>query len=200
MGIHKRNDNNLIFSSHLNQQPAPLPAQESLVSSALQEKWSSDDSSEIDISAIADDIIQLKRSRRRSVSFSTDVKVHSIIHRHDMSHEEILNAWSNRQERKQSRTAIENTVYLMKTGVGYKLSDEDFVCPRGLEHFWEKGTEYDAVVKKSHKVALAMQRILRRSGATSPEMIARAYRKYTITSRRMAYQKAQDDRLAASST
>ena len=111
-----------------------------------------------------------------------------------MSRKEIQKTWINRYERRQSRTAINNTVYLMKTGVGYELTEEDHVCPRGLEHLYDElSIECDEEAKKSQKIALAMQRLLRRTGTTSPKMIARAYFKYTIRSRRIAYDKAIRD-------
>jgi hypothetical protein len=139
-----------------------------------------------------------KQQHERTVKISNAVEIHPVLHRRDMSRDEIQKTWINRYERRQTRTAIHNTLYLMKTGVGCKLSEDDHVCPRGLEHYLyrdEVSIDYDEEAKKSQQIALAMQRLLRRrTGTTSPEMIARAYSKYTIRSTRVAYEKAMRDR------
>jgi hypothetical protein len=131
----------------------------------------------------------------RSVSFSPYIDIHPIVHRLDMSTNEILDTWTNRMERKQSRLAIENTIFLMKSGVGMHLAEEDHFCARGLEHLYHGvPLGYEQEVKKSLLIVLAMQRILKRAGTNSPEMIARAYRKYTLRSRCAALRKAANDR------
>mmetsp|Transcript_29803 Transcript_29803/g.49419 ORF Transcript_29803/g.49419 Transcript_29803/m.49419 type:complete len:188 (+) Transcript_29803:184-747(+) len=155
-----------------------------------------DDSSLSDGSVFSEKTFYIPCCSRRSVSFSPVVEVHPTLHRQDMSAEEIQSVWVNRYERRETRKVADNTAYLMKSGVGCMLSDEDYFCPRGLEHLYEESTDYDLEVKKSKKIALAMQRVLRRAGANSPEMIARAYRKYTLRSRRNAYQKALGDQAA----
>lgn len=91
--------------------------------------------------------------------------------------------------------AIENTIFLMKSGVGTHLAEEDHFCARGLEHLYhEEPLDYDQEVKKSVQIALALQRVLKRAGTSSPEMIAKAYRKYTFRSRCLASRKAANDR------
>ena len=135
----------------------------------------------------------------RSVRFSPHVQIHPVLHRRDMSKDEIQRVWINRYERRQNRTVVESTIFLMETGVGIHLSEDDYFCPRGLEHLWKKSTTtYDETnVKASHKIALAMQRILRRVGASNPDLIAKVYRKYTLKSRTAAHKKALDDQVAA---
>ncbi|KAL3913379.1 MAG: hypothetical protein SGILL_006515 [Bacillariaceae sp.] len=82
----------------------------------------------------------------------------------------------------------------MKSEVGTQLGEEDHFCARGLEHLYhEEPSDYDREVKKSLQIALAMQRILKRAGTSSPEMIAKAYRKYTLRSRCLAFRKAAND-------
>jgi hypothetical protein len=140
------------------------------------------------------------KTKKRSVNFSDVVEIYPVLHRRDMSPDEVQNMWINRYERRQSRTEIRNTLYLMQTGVGYVLSDDDYVCSRGLEHLYEHPTEYDEEARKSQKIALAMQRVLRRARTTNPNMIARAYFKYTLRSRKVAYEKAIRDRKAVVSS
>lgn len=133
-------------------------------------------------------------ARCRSVRFASIDAIHPVIHRRDMSVQEIRDTWVHRLERRQSRIAIENTIFLMRSGVGAQLLEGDHFCSRGLEHLYhEASLDYDRQVKKSQKIALAMQRMLWRSGKQSPEMIAKAYRQFTIPSRRFAYVKAEID-------
>jgi hypothetical protein len=138
--------------------------------------------------------------RTRSVSFSPHIEVYPVLHRRDMSDDEIRRAWISRYERRQIRNALQSTIVLMKTEVGNHLSDDDCFCSRGLEHFCQqssKASGYEGEVRKSQKIALAMQRVLRRVGATNPDMIAKAYRHYTLKSRSVAYRKALDDQAAS---
>jgi hypothetical protein len=129
-----------------------------------------------------------------TVRFSSTVNIHPILHRRDMTSKEVRDAWVTRWERSQIKNVANNTVYLMKTGVGCHLTPDDYFCPRGLEHLWDQMSVHSKEeAYKSHKIALAMQRLLRRSGSDSPQMIARAYRKYTLKSRRLAYQRGLDD-------
>ena len=114
-----------------------------------------------------------------------------------MKPEEILDSWPSRIERRQSRLAIENTIFLMKSGVGSQLVEEDHFCARGLEHFlYDEQPLQDNCkdeAKKSVQMALAMQRILKRVGTSNPNMIAKANRKYTLRSRSLAFRKAAND-------
>jgi hypothetical protein len=139
-------------------------------------------------------------SHNRTVQFSAEIEVYPVLHRRDMSDDEIQNAWLSRHERRQNRTDLHSTIFLLKTGLETQLSDDDSFCARGLEHLCSEKTAtcgYDlAEAKKSQKIALAMQRILRRVGATNPDMIAKAYRQYTLRSRSVAYRKALDDQAA----
>ena len=139
---------------------------------------------------------QSTANHSRTVSFSDCVETHHILHRLDMKPEEILAAWPSRIERRQSRLAIENTIFLMKSGVGRQLVDGDHFCARGLEHLYHEGIVdgNQDEVKKSLQIALAMQRVLKRVGTSSPHMIAKAYRKYTLRSRCSALRKATSDR------
>ena len=129
-----------------------------------------------------------------SVKFSSQVEICPILHRRDMSEEEISKTWMTRYDVKESRQVVNNTVFLMKTGAGKHLTEEDYFCSRGLEHIVDECRAER--IKKSLKIALAMQRVLRRNGARSPEMIARAYKAYTFKSQRAAYRKALCDRAA----
>lgn len=133
-------------------------------------------------------------SNARTVKFSALVKIRPIIHRRDMSTDEINSAWMNRYDKRETRKVIDSTIFLMKTGAGAMLTEDDYFCSRGLEHL----VDYTRTerIKTSLKITLAMQRVLRRSGAHSPEMIARAYRAYAFKSQRAAYRKAMNDREA----
>ena len=138
-----------------------------------------------------------KYSQQRCVSFSSEVQIHPVINRRDLSEEEIRQTWMTRYDIKEGKRLIHNTIFLMKTGAGASLTEEDYFCSRGLEKCVDD--EYDARVKKSLRIALAMQRVLKRVGKSSPEMIAKAYRSYTLRSRKAAYRKALEDQTAASS-
>ena len=128
------------------------------------------------------------------VKFSSKVEIYSVIHRRDMTLKEKRRTWVTRLERAQMKGVSDHTVYLMKSGVGTHLTHDDYFCPRGLEHRWDASSaNCRDEAYKSHKIALAMQRLLRRSRTQSPEMIARAYRKYTLKSRKIAYQRGLED-------
>eukprot|EP00934_Nitzschia_sp_Nitz4_P005004 Nitzschia sp. Nitz4//scaffold169_size48518//17611//18105//NITZ4_007069-RA/size48518-processed-gene-0.91-mRNA-1//-1//CDS//3329538379//4994//frame0 len=133
----------------------------------------------------------------RTVRFSADVNVFPVIRRDEMSLEELTNAWTNTCDRTESKRDISSTIFLMRSGLGRKLTEQDFFCPRGLEHLVNKSLQ-KATVKKSVGIALAMQRLLKKAGASNPQMIARAYRKYTFDSKFVAYKKALRDEAAAS--
>ena len=128
------------------------------------------------------------------VKFSSKVEIYSVIHRRDMTLKEKRKTWVTRLERAQTKDVSDHTIYLMKSGVGTQLTHDDYFCPRGLEHHWDASSAHCRdEAYKSHKIALAMQRFLQRSRTNSPEMIARAYRKYTLKSRKMAYQRGLED-------
>ena len=127
----------------------------------------------------------------RSVRFAETSNIHAIPHHSDMSTEEINEVWMNRYDIKQTKLAVNSTVFLMKSGVGALLTEADDFCQRGLEHLLDE--KYAHRVKKSQGIALAMQRLLRRSGSKNPEMIAKAYTAYTVASRDAAHKFALDD-------
>jgi hypothetical protein len=167
-----------------------MPPQSSSEAVTFSQTFIADD----DIDTCQSDVKVQERAGTRSVKFSTCVEVHHVLHHRDMSADEINSAWMNCYDKKESRQILNSTVYLMKTGAGAKLTEDDYFCSRGLEYLVDDSrTER---IKKSHRIALAMQRLLRRSGAYSPEMIARAYRAYTFKSQRAAYRKALHDRSA----
>jgi hypothetical protein len=153
------------------------------------------DSTIRDCETATNDARNLATSSQRSVSFNRDVKIYPVIRRSDMSNDEICHAWMTRYDIKESKRTVHNTIFLMKTGAGAMLTEEDFFCARGLEKCVDE--DYSKRVKKSLRIALAMQRVLRRAGKSSPEMIAKAYRSYTLRSRRIAYRKALEDQTAA---
>jgi hypothetical protein len=135
-----------------------------------------------------------KEATARSVRFSSMVKIQPVLSYRDMSTDEINQAWVSGYEKKENRRAITSTVYLMKAGVGAQRTEDDDFCERGLEHLVDKyRTER---IKKSLGIALAMQRLLRRAGASNPDMIAKAYRTYTLRSQKAAYRKAVNDQAA----
>ena len=142
-------------------------------------------------------IVDVKCPQQRSVSFCSEVEIHPIINRSDMSDDELQQTWLTSQDIREGKQLVRSTIFLMKTGAGACLTEEDYFCSRGLENCVDK--EYSARVKKSLRIALAMQRVLRRAGKSSPEMIAKAYRSYTLRSRKKAYRKALEDESAAAS-
>lgn len=131
--------------------------------------------------------------RQRSVRFATEVEIYPVIRRQDMSPEEMTNMWMNRFDRRDNKCDIHNTIFLMRSGLTMKLTEDDFFCPRGLENFLNPTTEQKNVCKKSVGIALAMQRVLRKTGTSNPLLIARAYHKYTIQSQQVAHKKALYD-------
>lgn len=102
--------------------------------------------------------------------------------------------WMDQFDQCNNNLDIHNTIYLMRSGLTKKLSEDDYVCTRGLERYDSGREERKAIRKQSICIALAMQRLLRRSGCSSPEMIASAYQKYTIKSRYIAHRKGIQDR------
>lgn len=134
-------------------------------------------------------------SSLRSVRFSSDVDICPVICRDDMSREEVTTAWISRIDRTESKRDINNTIFLMQSGLGVSLTEMDYFCPRGLEHLVDR-TQQKTAVKKSVHIALAMQQLLRKAGTTDPQLIARAYRKYTLGSQYIAYKKALRDQAA----
>ena len=127
----------------------------------------------------------------RCVTFAETLTVHSIPHHSEMTREECDRVWMNSFDAYQNQLNVNNTVFLVKTGVGAQLSEDDDFCSRGLEHYIDES--YAARVRKSQAIALAMQRFLKRTGTSSPEMIAKAYKKYTIASQDVAYETALRD-------
>eukprot|EP00429_Kryptoperidinium_foliaceum_P090114 CAMPEP_0176192016 /NCGR_PEP_ID=MMETSP0121_2-20121125/4758_1 /TAXON_ID=160619 /ORGANISM="Kryptoperidinium foliaceum, Strain CCMP 1326" /LENGTH=189 /DNA_ID=CAMNT_0017530699 /DNA_START=167 /DNA_END=736 /DNA_ORIENTATION=+ len=136
----------------------------------------------------------------RSVRFSTQVDIRPVICRQDMSPDEVTKVWMDRFDRRENKRDINNTIFLMRSGLTSKLNEDDFFCPRGLEHFANHENEQKVVCKKSVAIALAMQRVLRKAGTSNPVMIARAYRKYTMKSKQVAYKKALYDQAFTSLT
>jgi hypothetical protein len=135
----------------------------------------------------------------RSVRFATQVDIRPVIRRQDMSPDEITKMWMDRFDRRENKLDINNTIFLMRSGLSTKLSEDDYFCPRGLEHLVGLKNEQKVVCKKSVAIALAMQRVLRKSGTSNPIMIARAYHKYTMKSQQVAYKKALYDQAFTSS-
>ena len=136
---------------------------------------------------------KIHKKKPRSVRFASKVDVYPIICRHDMSPEEVTKVWMDRYDRRDNKSEIHNTIFLMRSGLTMKLNEDDFFCPRGLEHFLNHTTEQKNTCKKSIGIALAMQRILRKAGTSNPSMIARAYHKYTVKSQEVAHTKALYD-------
>lgn len=110
-----------------------------------------------------------------------------------MSPEEVNKVWMDQFDRRDNKSEIHNTIFLMRSGLTMKLNEDDFFCPRGLEHFLNHTTEQKNTCKKSVGIALAMQRVLRKAGTSNPSMIARAYHKYTVKSQEVAHTKALYD-------
>jgi hypothetical protein len=134
----------------------------------------------------------------RSVRFATQVDIHPVIRRQDMSPDEITKMWMGHFDRRENKRDINNTIFLMRSGLTTKLTEDDYFCPRGLEHFVNHKNEQKVICKKSVAIALAMQRLLRKAGTSNPIMIARAYHKYTMKSQQVAYKKALYDQAFAS--
>lgn len=137
----------------------------------------------------------------RSVRFEKSVQIHPVLCRQDLTPEEKAKVWMDGFDRRENKRDITNTIFLMRSGLTNKLTEEDFFCPRGLEHLVNCKSNHeqrDASCKTSIRIALAMQRVLRKAGASNPVLIARAYRKYTIKSKQVAYKKALYDEAFAS--
>jgi hypothetical protein len=128
----------------------------------------------------------------RSVKFSATTRIRRIPHHRDMTKEEIGKVWMSSYEIHETRELVRNTVILINSGIGDLLTEEDDFCSRGLEYIVEK-KQHAERVKKSLGVCLAMQRFLRRAGTKDPNMIAKAYKEYTMASRKLARQMAVED-------
>jgi hypothetical protein len=76
--------------------------------------------------------------------------------------------------------------------MGDLLTEEDDFCSRGLEHIVDR-KERSNRVKKSVGVCMVLQQFLRRSGTKDPNIIAKAYKKYSMASRKLARQMALED-------
>jgi hypothetical protein len=90
------------------------------------------------------------------------------------------------------RELVVNSVFLIKSGIGDVLTEEDDFCSRGLEHIVDR-KERSNRVKKSVGVCMVLQQFLRRSGTKDPNIIAKAYKKYSMASRKLARQMAVED-------
>lgn len=146
-----------------------------------------------------DDRKVLSEKTSKAVRFATEVQIHPVLRRKDMSPAEITKVWMDHSDRHENQLDINNTVSLMRLGLPKKLNEEEFFCSRGLEHLLKRQeSNHKPLGKKSIGIALAMQRVLRRSGAKNPVMIARAYSKYTMKSQEVAYKKALYDQAFAS--
>ena len=114
-----------------------------------------------------------------------------------MTADEIQQTWVQPCDKEATRSVVQSTLFLMKTGVASHLTDADFVCQRGLEAFCND--ERTTRISQSVRTTLAMQRVLKRVGPPYhklPELIAKAYGKCTRTSRSLALRKAKVDRRA----
>ncbi|KAG7366999.1 hypothetical protein IV203_029669 [Nitzschia inconspicua] len=69
-----------------------------------------------------------KKRVAKSVCFVSTVDIYPVLHRRDMTIEEVQKTWFLRLERRQSRTAVENTIFLMRTGIGAQLTEDDHFC------------------------------------------------------------------------
>lgn len=136
----------------------------------------------------------LPSKAKKSVHFAAKTEIRSVIGRKEFTDDEKRRIWMDYLDQQYNKRDICNTIYLIRSGLGESLSEDDHFCARGLEQFIGRGPEQKAKSKKSIGIALAMQRILRRTGAHNPEMIAKAYHKYTVQSRYVAHRKAVRDR------
>lgn len=130
---------------------------------------------------------------KKSVHFAPKLLIRGVLCRHDFTAEEARTLWMDHFDQCNNKQDIYNTVYLMRSGLGSKLNEDDHFCARGLEKFVSPKHEQDGTRKRSIGIALAMQRVLRRSGTSDPEMIARAYHKYTLKSQYIAQRKGIRD-------
>jgi hypothetical protein len=178
----------LSFPQTQNKKRTIMPPQSDFGNRATRD-WVDD--SEVDSCKARKTCPQSSPKSTRSVGFVETPNVHAIPHHSEMSKEEINEVWMNRYDMKQTKMAVNSTVFLMKSGVGALLTEADDFCQRGLEHLLDE--KYAYRVKKSQGIALAMQRFLRRNGAKNPEMIAKAYTAYTVASRDAAHKLALDD-------
>ena len=133
---------------------------------------------------------------KKSVHFSAKLLIRGVNRRQDFTEAEARKMWMDHFDLSNNKRDIYNTIYLMRSGLSDKLSEEDYFCARGLEKFIDDRSERRCVKQESIGIALAMQRILRRSGTSNPEMIAKAYHKYTVSSQYIAHQKGIRDQSA----
>jgi len=138
----------------------------------------------------------LSVKEKKCVHFSAKLYMLGVTRRQDFTPEETRKMWMDSFDRINNRRDVYNTVYLMRSGLGEKLTEEDYFCARGLEKFSDDANEHQKNRKRSIGVALSIQRVLRKSGISNPEMIAKAYHKYTIQSKYIAYRKGIRDREA----
>ena len=137
-------------------------------------------------------VIGKKQQPSKSVRFDLDATVHLIPSRSEMSPSEVNRLWIDDYTRKENKQEVVNTIFLMRSGLGNRLTEEDYFCSRGLEHLVNKKRKKD-LVRRSIGITLAMQTLLRQKGAHSPSLIAKAYQQSTLQSTAMAYQLARHD-------
>jgi len=133
---------------------------------------------------------------KKSVHFAAKLLIRAVNRRQDFTEAEARKMWMDHFDLSNNKRDIYNTIYLMRSGLSDQLSEEDYFCARGLEKFIDGKGERRCVKQESIGIALAMQRILRRSGRSNPEMIAKAYHKYTVSSQYIAHQKGIRDQAA----
>lgn len=133
------------------------------------------------------------KKKGKSVHFDLDqTAVRLIPSRSEMSPRQVHRLWIDDYSRKENKQEVVNTLFLMRAGLGNRLTEEDFFCSRGLEHLVHRDRK-KANVRKSIAIALAMQRLLRQKGTQNPAIIAKVYEKYTLKSRETAHQLAIHD-------
>ena len=130
--------------------------------------------------------------KRKRVQFALEDTVHLIPTRAEMSPNQVNRLWMDDFARKENKQEVSNTIFLIRSGLGNKLHEEDYFCMRGLEHLVNKQQKKEHV-RHSISVALAMQQFLREKGEVSPSMIARAYQRATLQSKERAYKLAIHD-------
>lgn len=126
--------------------------------------------------------------KRKTVRFALKETIHLIPTRAEMS----PSLWMDDFTKKENKQEVSNTVFLIRSGLGNKLQEEDFFCPRGLEHLVDKQRKKQQV-QRSIAVALSMQQVLREKGEVRPSLIAMAYKRFTQHSKERAYKLAIRD-------
>lgn len=136
---------------------------------------------------IASELEPQPTTTKKVISFNNRVKVRKTLHISDFTNDEVQECWYNCREKDSSRRLIRSTLNLMK--IGDSKADDGTECGRrGLECFTAEGMEGRKRRRNKAKLAVfdEQDRQYDDDEDFDDERIAKAYSKYTKSSRDIA--------------